>query len=127
MTDNRPQILFVGSREIREIPKGWQHPKDARGKYVPLLPADHIFADEEKRETMPRATGETEIMAYEATTEGTPISSAFPNTPQGKLGLVTYCAAHATTFGDHRADAEAWAAILFGDASVGIDGTVRAS
>lgn len=25
------------SREVRRVPESWQHPKDARGKYIPLL------------------------------------------------------------------------------------------
>ena len=53
--------------------------------------------------------------------------AGLPGHARGRRDLIAYCAEHATTFGDHRADAEAWAAILFGDASVGIDGTVRAS
>lgn len=24
-------------REVRMVPKGWEHPKDARGRYIPLL------------------------------------------------------------------------------------------
>jgi hypothetical protein len=42
------------------------------------------------------------------------------------LALVNYCAAKATTFGDHRADAETWAAILFGQAAAGVgeDGSI---
>jgi len=71
---------------------------------------------------------ETEIMAYETTTEGTPISPAFPNTPAGKLDLVRHCAENCTTFGDHKADGETWAAILFGEGFSFVleDGTVEA-
>ena len=69
---------------------------------------------------------DTEIAAYEATSEGTPISPAFPNTDEGRLALINYCAEHCFTFGDHRGDAEAWAAILFGDAAVAADGRVVA-
>jgi hypothetical protein len=136
MTNERTDLAFIGGREVRIFPTGWQHPRNARGRFTPLLPADYAFDDEEERTAstvglMPDASrlpaSETEIAAYEAVSEGTPISPAFPNTPAGKLALVNYCAEHETTFGDHRADAEAWAAILFGDATVGIDGTVRAS
>jgi hypothetical protein len=77
-------------------------------------------------ETMPPTPGEVEMAAYETTTEGTPISPAFPNTHEGLVALIRYCAEHCTTFGEHRADAEAWAAILFGDAAVGLDGRVVA-
>ena len=51
-----------------------------------------------------------EIAAYETTSEGTPISPAFPNTPAGRLALINFCAANCTTFADNRADAETWAA-----------------
>jgi hypothetical protein len=134
--NNDAQIAFVGGREVRSFPKGWQHPRDDRGRFVPLLPGDYTFEDAETRDACPvglmpdarpLAAHDTEIAAYEAVSEGTPISPAFPNTPEGRLALVNYCAGHETTFGDFTADAETWAAILFGDASVGIDGAIRAS
>ena len=129
---------FVPNREVRWIPRGWQHPKDARGKFVPLLPNGYCdatgFTEEEKAGApeMPATTGPAraqglEIAAYETTTEGTPISPAFADTPEGRLALVNWCAENETTFGDHKADAEAWAAILFGDepAMVTSDGRVE--
>jgi hypothetical protein len=27
-------------REVRRVPAGWQHPKDARGQYIPLFDSD---------------------------------------------------------------------------------------
>jgi hypothetical protein len=127
---------FIANREVRWIPRGWQHPRDARGRYVPLLPngyaAGNGIGAEEAWPEMPATTGPVrtrglEIAAYETTTEGTPISPAFPDTPAGRLALVNYCAEHASTFGDHKADAETWAAILFGEdtAWVGADGSVH--
>jgi hypothetical protein len=128
MTNERPEIMFVGAREVREIPKGWQHPRNAAGQYVPLLPEGYSFDEEhDPYPTMPPTFGrETEIAAYETTSEGTPISPAFPNTPDGRLALCRWCASNATTFGKSTAGGEAWAAILFGDAGVALDGTVRA-
>ena len=32
------ETSFIANREVRFIPAGWQHPKDERGRYVPLLP-----------------------------------------------------------------------------------------
>jgi len=128
-------ISFIANREVRVIPKGWRHPKGANGRFKALLPAD----DERKspggrrdwfRESgqaipddafMPDATGQTEIAAYETTSEGTPISPAFPDSPEGRLALTNWCAENATTFGSHRADAEAWAGVLFGEASAAVD------
>jgi hypothetical protein len=126
MKVNGDDIRFVGCVEMRHIPLGWQHPKDALGRWVPLLPWDYLIDGELPALRMPEPIGETQIVAYEAVTEGTPISPPFPDTPTGCLDLVNYCAEHCTTIGDFTADAEAWAAILFGHASVGIDGTVRA-
>lgn len=118
-TGDEPQVLFVGGRELRMIPKGWLHP-EGTGKPRPLLPED-----------MPDVAGlapeETEIVAYEAVSEGTPISPPFPNTPEGRLRLVEYCARHCTTWGDHKGGAEAWAALLFGKhTAVTADGVVIA-
>lgn len=112
-----PKIRYLVNRELRVVPSGWQHPQDAAGKPIPLLP-----------EQMPAAgTGETAIAAYETTSEGTPLSPCFPDTPEGRLALVRYCAEHVTTFGEHRADGEAWAVILFGgSAVVAPDGAVEA-
>jgi hypothetical protein len=126
---------IICNREVRFIPRGWQHPCDERGRYLPLLPNGYAAAngltEAEAWPEMPATTGPVrlqglEIAAYETTTEGTPISPAFPDTPEGRLALADYCAENATTFGDHRADAETWAAILFGDgaASIEMDGRV---
>lgn len=118
-TDPEPQVLFVGGRELRTIPKGWLHP-EGPGKPRPFLP-----------EEMPDVTGmapeETEIVAYEAVSEGTPISPPLPNTLEGQLRLVEYCASHCTISGDHKGGGEAWAALLFGEhAAVTADGVVIA-
>jgi hypothetical protein len=136
MNEGNLKMMFVANREVRWIPKGWKHPKGANGRFIPLLPngysdANELLPEERVVGEMPATTGPVrlkglEIMAYETTTEGTPISPAFPDTPEGRLALVNHCAEHATTWGDHRADAETWAAILFGDgAMVGTDGSVE--
>lgn len=122
LTSDEPKEAQIAcNREVRLIPKTWQHPKDERGRYVPLL-----------EEQMPAVAGpaphDTEIAAYETTTEGTPISPVFPDTDEGRLALVRHCAQHGTTFGRAKADAEAWAAILFGEgAAVTLGGTTVAS
>jgi len=112
------EISFIANREVRTVAKGWRHPKDAEGRYTPLLP-----------EQMPDVTDGPErawIVAYETTTEGTPISPAFPNTAEGRVALTAYCARNSKTWGLHTADEEAWAVVLFGqDSSIKRDGTVR--
>ncbi len=116
MREAQYEPRFLANRELRRIPQGWQHPQDARGRYVPLLP-----------EQMPAVDGPSEIVVYETASEGTPLTPAFPDTPEGRLQLIRYCVEHTTTFGRHRSGAEAWAAILFGEgASVAPDGAVQA-
>ena len=117
------RVLFVGGRELRTIPMGWRHPRDPQRKnwYQPLLP-----------EQMPEVTGlapeETEIAAYEAVSEGTPISPPFPNSPEGKLELIAFCSVVCTTWGDKKGGPEAWAVILFGNgAAMTADGVVIAN
>ncbi len=131
MTTDR-QFAFIGMYEAREIPAGWQHPKDAHDEFIPLLPYGYGGDDSEivltPEDTMPPTPwqGATEIVAYEACTEGTPISPAFPNTPAGKLGLCDWCAANEKLLGKRLVDGEAWAAILFGEAAITGDGGVIA-
>ena len=119
------EFVFVGTYEVREVRKGWQHPKDARGRYVPLLPFGSSSDGEEPAPAalmMPAPLGEVEIAAYEAVSEGTPASPSFPDTPQGRLDLCNWCAEHVDVMGRRRVDAEAWAAILFGEAAITGDG-----
>jgi hypothetical protein len=128
MTTN--DIRFIPNREVREIPCGWQHPKDANGRYVPLLPFGYQVDDERAPidRMMPPPLGDIEIAAYETTTEGTPISPGFPDTPEGRRGLIAYCTEHETVFGDAHAGFEAWAVVLFGEgATVDGHGSVQAS
>ena len=43
MTQNNIEFRFVGGREVRVIPRGWQHPRIDGGRYQPLLPADYAL------------------------------------------------------------------------------------
>jgi hypothetical protein len=120
-------LNFCVNREVRRIPKGWQHPSDKHGRFIPHLSRrdyDDLLQTLEPDEPRPKllpmppiaglAPDRLEIMAYETTTEGTPISPAFPDTREGKLALVNWCAEHVAVFGRNRASAETWAAVLFG-------------
>jgi len=114
-----PQVLFVGGRELRTIPKAWLHSVGG-GTPRPLLP-------DEMPDVAGLAPEETEIVVYETVSEGTPISPPFPNTREGRMRLVAYCAGHCTTWGDHKGGAEAWAALLVGEhTAVTADGVVIA-
>ncbi len=112
-TNLETQFAYIGMYEARALPKGWQHPKDEHDTFIPLLPYGYSGDDRDvpvtTDTTMPPtpSQGETEIMAYETCTEGTPISPAFPNTPAGKLELCNWCAAHEHLFAKHLVDGEA--------------------
>ena len=114
------ETSFICNREVRLIPEGWEHPRREDGRFVPLLADDMPEVEHLPRERV-------RLVAYETTTEGTPISPAFPDSPEGKRALVDYCAANCPTFGRHMAGAEAWAVILFRqDVVITIDGQVLA-
>jgi hypothetical protein len=115
------EIHTIANREVRVVPAAWRHPKDANGRYVPLLA-------EQMPDVASLPTHDTRIAAYETTTEGTPISPPFTATPEGRLRLTQHCADNSTTLGDHTADAEAWAVVLFGQgAAITADGIVVAN
>lgn len=56
-------------REIRRIPKNWEHPKDAKGKYEPLSDMPQWNSEEA-----------TCYQIYENVSEGTPVSPVFETT-----------------------------------------------
>jgi len=110
------EIRFLPNRELRRVPRGWQHPLDANGRPIPLLP-----------EQMPEPGTEADLVLYETASEGTPLSPVFPDSAAGRLVLVEFAAEQLTTFAGHRTSAEGWAAILFGEgASVTPHGVVVA-
>ena len=96
------RLIVIVNRELRMVPRGWRDES-------PLLP-------DEMPSVSGMSGGKLELVAYETTSEGTPISPNFPNTQQGKLDLVRYCTRNCSTFADNRVDGETWAGLLFGDA-----------
>lgn len=70
MRESQYEPRMIANREVRHVPPGWEHPRDERDRFVPLLP-----------EQMPEPGNGAAIMAYETTSEGTPISPAFSDTP----------------------------------------------
>ncbi len=111
------------SREVRRVPKDWQHPKDERGNYVPLF-GQFSYSEEEIAEgirdgwlnkylpnygvdVMPQWKEEekTHLQMYETCTEGTPISPIFA-TPEE---LARWLADNkASVFGGMTATYEQW-------------------
>ena len=72
-------------REIRKVPKNWNHPKDKNGRYIP-----------------PYDSEATHIMMYE---KGTPISPAFATTEELSRWLADN---NASAFGVMTATYDQW-------------------
>lgn len=93
-------------REIRRVPAGWEHPKDARGHFYPLCDkdletalkdwAEYDDSNEEDRPNpayyRPSWTNEerTHYQVYEDVSEGTPVSPVFATEEEVVNWLVTY-------------------------------------
>lgn len=101
--------IILPNREVRRVPLNWHHPTDAQGNDVPLFPTsnptEEAIAEELDAEpgltrqeleacSMPDFSAvpsqQMGIAVYETTTEGTPVSPVFPDTPQGRYALVEY-------------------------------------
>lgn len=90
-------------REVRMVPENWQHPKDDKGHFIPLLARfpydpeeiaeglrDGWLTDEPPHygcDVMPNwpDAERTHYQMYESTSEGTPISPVMP-TPEALAG-----------------------------------------
>jgi hypothetical protein len=114
-------------REVRRVPKDWQHPRDAAGKYIPML-QHFLLTDDEVIEglrkgwlhgeppyygeqVMPEwpASERTHYQMYECTSEGTPISPVM-ETPEELARWLADTGASA--FGDMTASYGAWLATI---------------
>lgn len=71
--------------ETRKVPADWQHPTDARGRYIGMFRGEdrERFSDCPNARYMPDwpAAERTHWQMYETVSEGTPISRAHP-TPE---------------------------------------------
>ncbi len=132
MQNKAKTIHAIINREIRRVPLDWQHPTDERGEPIPLQSRDHWYSDAELEELyaeghsleeieswhMPDFSAVPEdqlgLCVYETTTEGTPMTPVFVDTPEGRWALVHYCANNVSVFADRMTNAEAWAELLFG-------------
>ena len=116
-------------REVRMVPKEWEHPKDKQtGRYRPLYGSSYAAAAKEflemattkglqeavdwmgcpdKEDYMPdwKPEERTHLMMYEDTSEGTPISPAF-ETPEEMAQWLSENGASA--FGDMTASYDDW-------------------
>ena len=87
-------------REVRKVSPNWEHPKDGNGNFVPL-----------KNEDMPVLSADetSQLMMYENTSEGTPISPAF----EDKEELARWLADnYASAFADMTATFEQWLCMI---------------
>ena len=121
-------------REIRMVPPDWQHPKKNNGRFVPLLDGDYYesardeFMEMAASQGIQRALDEfgkapdandymlagvpkskrTWFMMYEDTSEGTPVSPAFPTAEE----CARWCADNeVSAFGGITADYDWWLAV----------------
>lgn len=126
-------------REVRMVPAGWEHPKQANGLYLPLFKGSDYAKDKERwdnynpeeyygwsrkravregyiakprlEDYMPNWNPEeaTHLMMYETVSEGTPISPAFA-TPEE---LAKWLAKNsASAFGELTATYEQWLGMI---------------
>lgn len=126
--------MMMASRELRRVPRGWQHPRDERGHYIGLFPftteaeeraqyARYGWNFDENHEGgwdqaryMPEPGDDAQIMAYETVSEGTPITGrAFDDTPDGRLKLLRDLLADGRGIAGAEPGIEGWAAIMFGE------------
>ena len=89
-------------REVRRVPKNWQHPKDEDGEFVPLFREDMPLWPEREA---------THFMMYENTSEGTPISPAFATPEELARWLAN---TKASAFADQGASYKAWLRVCQG-------------
>lgn len=73
-------------REVRMIPADWQHPKDARGNYIPLLDGSYAesaaqYAEEkakwERGDFPDYASAESRAMSYEEWNGSAPVETDY--------------------------------------------------
>lgn len=65
-------------REIRRVPKNWEHPKDLNGKFKPILDMPAWLPDEAIC-----------YQIYENVSEGTPVSPVFETTDELENWIVS--------------------------------------
>lgn len=58
------------------------------------------------------------IQLWENTTEGTPKTDPYPDTPEGRRALCEYAAKHVSVFADQKVSAEDWHRMLFDEGFV---------
>jgi len=112
--DPEKTLCVLVNREIRKIPAGWVHPIDGQGRPIPLSPDD-----------MPEVIGldhrQVRLCVYETTTDGTPCSPAYPDSPAGRRGLLEHCVRHVPLFAAHKGSRREWSRILFQRRSVVVE------
>jgi len=127
------------AREIRKVPVDWEHPKNAKGRFIPLHTAETYnahckeaeralreYADSglSREAILDRVGGEpdpasymlfeeasaTHFQLFERSTEGTPLSPIFEDAED----LVDYATEHCTGWGREKMNREDWMEVLLG-------------
>ena len=112
-----PALLMV-NREVRVVPVNWAHPMERTDNLIrPWKPQPIYNVD------MPSVEGHkrTWIMGYETTSEGTPFTPPFENTPEGRAALIEFCTEYCFTFGSYTATKEEWIRLLFDEDVFAVD------
>ena len=114
-------------REVRMVPKNWEHPKDEKGNYIPMhteFPYEQSEVEEGLRDgwlcgepphydvdVMPdfKPEEKTHYQMYETCTEGTPISPVFESPQKLARWLADN---NASSFASHTATYEQWLRLI---------------
>jgi len=94
-------------REIRKVPATWEHPRDCRGYYIPLMYTYDPSDGNREEAYMPNwpEHQRTHFMMYEDTSEGTPLTPAFKTLEE----VAQYLVSHGeSVFGSQTASYEEW-------------------
>jgi len=128
-------MMMMASREIRRVPRGWEHPEDdalhahTTEEKQRALYAEHGWNFDEDypdgfdaSRYMPDPGDDYQIMAYETVSEGSPLTgTAFDDTPDGRLALLAELVQDGQSIAGSTPDIEAWAMILFGNGGGALD------
>lgn len=107
-------------RTVRMVPPGWEHPRDANGRFVPLLERERWVSQATDGTPEDERVAEADCMPdfgdaatlyclYEDTSEGTPLTPAF----ETKEELARWCADQGVpAFGGVKATYEWWLATI---------------
>lgn len=114
----KANAVAIVNREVRRVPANWWHPIDWNSLRGGGSPRPIGVFEEDMPSVEDLEPSQVRIMLYETTSEGTPMSPVFDDTPEGREALCRYAARYCTTFGSATASEAEWAQMLFGGYAV---------